>query len=94
MGGPAMDEERMARMLEDPNTLQQLNEAMSNPQFIDMMIESNPTLRNIPNAREVLQSPMMRQMMTDPTMLRQAAQMQRSMRPGGAFPAPEHSFDS
>jgi ubiquilin len=44
-----------------------------------------------PQAREMLQSPMFRQMMTNPDMLRQAAQMRRMMGGGGgssAFPAP------
>jgi ubiquilin len=79
-------------MLSDPATAQMLNEALNNPQMIDLMIQSNPTLRQMgPQAREVLQSPMFRQMMTNPEMLRQAAAMRRMMGGGvgeGAFPAP------
>lgn len=79
----------MQRMMEDPNVQSQMNEALSNPAFIDMLVQSNPMLRNIPNAREVLQSPMMRQMMTNPSMLSNAMRMQRNMRGGNsAFPAP------
>jgi len=82
----------MADMLSDPATAQMMNEALNNPAMIDMMIQSNPTLRQMgPAAREMLQSPMFRQMMTDPNMLRQAARMQRQMGLGGgasAFPAP------
>jgi ubiquilin len=91
MGAPP-SEDQMADMLSDPATAQMLNEALNNPQMIDLMIQSNPTLRQMgPQAREVLQSPMFRQMMTDPNMLRQAAAMRRMM--GGpegasAFPAP------
>jgi len=91
MGAPP-NEDQMADMLSDPATAQLLNEALSNPQMIDLMIQSNPTLRQMgPQAREVLQSPMFRQMMTNPDMLRQAAAMRRMMGGGageGAFPAP------
>jgi ubiquilin len=81
----------MADMLSDPATAQMMNEALNNPQMIELMIQSNPTLREMgPQAREVLRSPMFRQMMTNPDMLRQAAQMRRMMGGGGtsAFPAP------
>jgi ubiquilin len=91
MGAPP-NEDQMADMLSDPATAQMLNEALNNPQMIDLMIQSNPTLRQMgPQAREVLQSPMFRQMMTNPDMLRQAAAMRRMMGGGageGAFPAP------
>src|ERR1700728_2353550 len=91
MGAPP-NEDQMADMLSDPATAQLLNEALNNPQMIDLMIQSNPTLRQMgPQAREVLQSPMFRQMMTNPDMLRQAAAMRRMMGGGageGAFPAP------
>lgn len=76
-------------MMEDPNVQSQMNEALNNPDFIDMLVQSNPMLRNMPNAREVLQSPFMRQMMTNPSMMSNAMRMQRNMRGGGsAFPAP------
>lgn len=90
MSGPMMDEDSISRMMENPNVQQQMNEALNNPDFINMMIESNPMLRNVPNAREILQSPFMRQMMTNPEMMRSAMRMQRTMQPGGnsAFPAP------
>lgn len=89
MGAPP-SEEQMADMLSDPATAQMMNEALDNPQMIEYMIQSNPTLREFPQAREVLRSPMFRQMMTNPTILRQAAQMRRMMNGGGSssFPAP------
>jgi len=89
MGAPPT-EDQMADMLSDPATAQMMNEALNNPQMIEMMIQSNPTLRQMgPAAREMLQSPMFRQMMTNPDMLRQAARMQRQMGGGpAAFPAP------
>lgn len=84
-----MDEERLQRMMSDPNVQQSMNEALNNPDFINMLIESNPMLRNIPNARELINSPFMRQMMSNPQMMTQALRMQRNMgRPESAFPAP------
>lgn len=87
--GPPVDEERIQRMMSDPNVQQSMNEALSNPDFVNMLIESNPMLRNVPNAREIITSPFMRQMMTNPQLMSQAMRMQRSMRGGEtAFPAP------
>lgn len=84
-----MDEERLSRMMSDPNVQQSMTEALNNPAFVNMLIESNPMLRNMPNAREIITSPFMRQMMGNPQMLSQAMRMQRNMRGGeGAFPAP------
>lgn len=87
--GPPLDEENMQRMLSDPNVQQTMNEALNNPDFVNMMIESNPMLRNMPNAREIITSPFMRQMMSNPQLLGQAMRAQRGMGGGGAaFPAP------
>ncbi|KAL0935276.1 Deubiquitination-protection protein dph1 [Colletotrichum truncatum] len=90
MGAPPSDDQ-LAQMLSDPSMLQTMNAALDNPDFINYMIQSNPHLRNVPNAREIIQSPFMRQMMTNPDMLRNVMRMQRSMTGGGgnaAFPAP------
>lgn len=75
-----------------------MNEALQNPQIIDMMIQQNPMLRDMgPGVRQMMQSPMFRRMLTDPNAIRQMSQMQRAMGmgpPGGAgggnaaFPAP------
>ncbi|KAK2612796.1 hypothetical protein QQS21_001248 [Conoideocrella luteorostrata] len=87
--GPPMDEERVQRMMSDPNVQQTMNEALGNPDFVNMLIESNPMLRNMPNAREIITSPFMRQMMTNPQMMSQVMRMQRSMRgEDSEFPAP------
>lgn len=85
-----MDEDQVANMLNNPHVAQQMNEMLNNDQFLEMMIQGNPMLRNNPNAREMLRSPMFRHMMTNPDTLRAAARMQRMMRPGGggSFPAP------
>ncbi|KAJ2893662.1 ubiquitin-domain-containing protein [Zalerion maritima] len=95
---PSMDE--VADMLSNPQSAQLLNEAMSNPGFLDMMIENNPMLRNLPNAREILQQqlPTIRHLMSDPEAMRNMMRM-RSMFEGGmpgaggaggagGFPAP------
>ncbi|KAI8945562.1 hypothetical protein F4801DRAFT_584293 [Xylaria longipes] len=91
MTTPMVDEDQLANMLSNPNVAQQMNEMMNNDQFLDMMIQSNPILRNNPNAREMIRSPMFRQMMTNPEALRSAARIQRMMGRGGAqgaFPMP------
>lgn len=91
MVGSMMDEDQLANMLSNPHVAQQMNEMMNNDQFLDMMIQSNPMLRNNPNAREMVRSPFFRQMMTNPEALRSAARLQRMMRGNsgqGAFPMP------
>lgn len=89
--GPPMDEENLARMMADPNAQQALNEVLGNDDVVNHLIQSNPMLRNVPNAREIIQSPFMRQMMTNPQMMSQMMRMRRGMAGGGgegAFPAP------
>ncbi|KAI0399070.1 hypothetical protein F4802DRAFT_591045 [Xylaria palmicola] len=91
MVGSIVDEDQLANMLSNPNVAQQMNEMMNNDQFLDMMIQSNPMLRNNPNAREFFRSPMFRQMMTNPDALRSAARLHRMMRGSGgqgSFPMP------
>ncbi|KAI8623219.1 hypothetical protein F5Y19DRAFT_391929 [Xylariaceae sp. FL1651] len=91
MVGSMMDEDQLANMLNNPHVAQQMNEMMNNDQFLDMMIQSNPMLRNNPNAREMVRSPLFRQMMTNPDALRSAARLQRMMRGNNsqsAFPMP------
>lgn len=78
-------------MLSNPAVAQSFNEALNNPAFVDFMIQQNPMLRDLPNAREILQSPGFRAMMTNPETIRSAARLRRAM--GGlggasAFPAP------
>ncbi|KAM3560293.1 hypothetical protein ARSEF4850_003711 [Beauveria asiatica] len=86
--GPPMSEESMARMMSDPNVQQTMNEALNNPDFINMLIESNPMLRDMPNARELITSPFMREMMSNPAMLSNAMRVGRGMRGLDSFPAP------
>jgi len=78
-------EEEIARRLEDPNFAQQMNEALSNPQMVDMMINMNPELRAMgPQARQMLQSEGFRRMMTNPEAMRSMMEMRRMMGNGGA----------
>lgn len=92
MGAPP-SEDAMAQMMEDPNMQQMLNEALNNPQMIDMMIRQTPGLQDNASTRAMLASPEFRQMLTNPAAIRQAAQFRRMMQGGGGgasggFPAP------
>lgn len=97
--GPPPDAEQMINMLQNPQFQSTMNEALQNPQLIDMMIQQNPMLRDMgPGVRQMMQSPYFRRMMTDPESLRSITQMQRAMNMGpfgqaggggnAAFPAP------
>lgn len=101
MNQAAPNEDEMLRMMENPIFQSQMNEMLSNPQMIDFIIQSNPQLQAMgPQARQMFQSPMFRQMLTNPEMLRQSMQMasMMGMGPSGAgagapgansgFPAP------
>ncbi|KAL8809487.1 MAG: hypothetical protein Q9223_001247 [Gallowayella weberi] len=77
MGAPP-GPEQMIELLQNPQYASQLNEVLSNPDLVNSMIESNPMLRGMgDSARQALNNPQFRRMMTDPDMLRQMAQMQR-----------------
>ncbi|KAL4779713.1 hypothetical protein BJX76DRAFT_340042 [Aspergillus varians] len=94
--GPPPDADSMLQMLENPQFQSTINEALQNPAMIDMMMQQNPMLRDMPGARQMMQSPEFRRMLTDPNSLRQMMQFQRAMGGlggggaggGGAFPAP------
>lgn len=95
--GPPPDADSMLQMLENPQFQSTINEALQNPAMIDMMMQQNPMLRDMPGARQMMQSPEFRRMLTDPNSLRHMMQFQRAMGGlggggagggGGAFPAP------
>lgn len=95
--GPPPDPEQMITMLENPQFQSTIHEALQNPQVLDMMIQQNPMLRNMPGVRQMIQSPEFLRMMTDPEAIRSITQMQRAMGTGpfggagggqNAFPAP------
>ncbi|KAI4718174.1 hypothetical protein E4T48_05651 [Aureobasidium sp. EXF-10727] len=91
MGAPP-DPDQLLRMLENPAFAQQMNEAMNNPDVINMM-RNNPMLRNNPMAQQMFDNPDLRRMLMNPDFIRMQMNMQRSMGGGGmggagAFPAP------
>lgn len=97
--GPPPSQEDMINMLSNPQFSSMMNEALQNPQVVDMMIQQNPQLRAMgPQARAFLQSDQFRRMITDPQTLRQMGELQRAIGlgpfgqgPGGgnsAFPMP------
>jgi len=78
------------RMLDNPMFISQMNEAMNNPMFQQMM-EQNPAIRDNPMARQMLRDPEMRRMMFSPQAIRQQLRMARmmgGMNGGNSFPAP------
>ncbi|KAL4963111.1 ubiquitin domain-containing protein DSK2 [Aspergillus stella-maris] len=81
--GPPPDPDTVLSMLENPQMQSMLNEALNNPDMINMMIRQNPMLRDMPGAREMLQSEEFRRSMTDPATIRQMAQVQRALRGSG-----------
>ncbi|KAL4953858.1 hypothetical protein BDW69DRAFT_148985 [Aspergillus filifer] len=81
--GPPPDPDTMVSMLENPQFQSLLNEALNNPDMVNMMIQQNPMLRDMPGAREMLQSEEFRRSLTDPAALRQMAQVQRALRGSG-----------
>lgn len=88
--GPPPGPEAMLRQLEDPAFAQQMNEALNNPQVIQML-ENHPMMRDNPMMRNILRDPNMRRMMMNPEMIRMQLQMQQQMGggdAGAAFPAP------
>ena len=96
MGAPP-DPEQMIQMLQNPEFAQTMNAALSNPQFLDMMIRSNPMLQNMgPGVRQMMQSEEFRRMLTDPDTIRHMTQVGRQLGVGPwaggggaeAFPAP------
>ncbi|KAI8620548.1 hypothetical protein BC830DRAFT_1077773 [Chytriomyces sp. MP71] len=66
----------MDQMLNNPQMQASMAALMSNPQFMEMMIASNPQLANMPpEMRAFMQSDAFRRVMSDPNMLRQMMQM-------------------
>ena len=83
--GPPPNPEDMIQLLQNPQFASTLDEALSNPQYIEQMIQSNPMLRGMgPQVRAILQNPEYRRMMLDPNVMRQMHQMQQNMG-GGMF---------
>lgn len=82
-------EDQLTEMMANPAIAQSVNEALNNDSFVDLLLQSNPALRDTPHAREMIQSPMFRAMLTDPEHIRMVGRMRRAMGGGqSAFPAP------
>lgn len=93
MNGAAMpDPEQISEMMSNPMVQESMNNFLSNPQMLDYLIQQSPQLRAMgPQAREMLQSPFFRQMLSNPEMMRGMMQMQQGMGGMGgmpSFPAP------
>lgn len=93
MGSGMPDSEQLSQLMSDPVVQQQMNSMLSNPQMLDYLIQQTPQLRAMgPQAREMLQSPFFRQMMSNPDMMRSMADMARGQMGGmgnaNAFAAP------
>ncbi|KAG5366554.1 Ubiquitin domain-containing protein [Yarrowia sp. B02] len=90
--GQPPSEEDFINMMRQPGYRESVEAMLNNPQMLDMMINSNPQLAAMgPQARQMLQSDQMRQMMTNPDVMQGMMQIQRAMNPetaGSAFPAP------
>ena len=79
MGG-GMDPNMMNQMMQDPNFAQYMSTMLQNPQVLESMISMNPQLAAMgPEVRQMLQSPQFQQMISNPEMLRQVAQMSQQM---------------
>lgn len=89
--GPRPDPEHFARMLDDPNFLQQMNETMNNPMVLEM-IRNSPEFRNNPMMQAMLENPEIRRQMFNPEMMRAQLAAERAMGGRGAgansFPMP------
>ncbi len=85
-------EDQVIDMLSNPNVAQTMSEALGNPAFVDFIMQQNPLLRDNPQARQMLQSPQFRAMMTNPETLRAASRVRQMMGDGSGgmanFPAP------
>lgn len=89
----AIGQEEVLNMLENPIFQSQMNEMLNNPQMVDFLIQQHPHLQAMgPAAREMLQSPFFRQMMTNPDVIRQMSRFQMDISGSGNntsdFPAP------
>lgn len=94
--GSMPDPDHMSEMMSSPMFQEQMNALLSNPQMLDFMINQNPQLRAMgPQVRSMLQSPMFREMMSNPETMRSMMNLSRGMGGAGAgaggagaFPAP------
>lgn len=96
MNSAMPDPDQLSDMMSNPQFQQSMQQMLSDPQMLDFMIQQNPQLRAMgPQAREMLLSPMFRQMLSNPQAMRSMMELNRLMGGGfggaggaGGFPAP------
>lgn len=91
--GQFPDPELLSAMALNPMFQEQMNSLLLNPQMVDFMINQNPQLRAMgPQVRAMLQSPMFREMISNPESLRAMMSLQGGAGAAGgaesSFPAP------
>lgn len=88
--GAFPDPELMNSMMLNPMFQEQMNSLLLNPQMLDFMINQNPQLRAMgPQVRTMLQSPMFREMLSNPETMRSMMNMSRGAAGAApSFPAP------
>lgn len=67
----------MGNMMGNPAMAQMMSSLMSNPEFMEQMIASNPMLQSMmtPEMRQMMRNPEVMRMMSNPAMLQMAMQM-------------------
>ncbi|RPA97551.1 ubiquitin-domain-containing protein [Choiromyces venosus 120613-1] len=74
--GPPPDAEALAQAMNNPQFQSTMNDLLSNPQIMDYLFASNPMLAQLgPEVRQIMQSDMFRQMMSNPQLIRSMSQM-------------------
>ncbi|GMK57916.1 hypothetical protein CspeluHIS016_0407500 [Cutaneotrichosporon spelunceum] len=82
--GNLNDPNAMTGLMDNPEFLRQMSDLLSRPEVVDQMIASNPQLAAMgPQVRQMMQSPMFRQMISNPETLRAMMQMQAAMQGDG-----------
>ncbi|KAJ1969396.1 hypothetical protein IWQ62_000649 [Dispira parvispora] len=71
-GLPSMDPNRLSSLLENPMVQQTMQQMLSNPQMLEMMMSSNSEMANMmtPQMRQVFQNPEAMRTLLDPNVMR------------------------
>ena len=79
---PGMDIEQLTQLMENPMMQQMMDSLLSNPQTLQAMINSDPSMRaameNNPQMAQVLQNPEMLRTMMNPEVMRSMRQLQNA----------------
>lgn len=95
--GAMPNPEDFANMLSQPGVREQMDAMLSNPQMVEMLINSTPQLQGMaPMFRSMMNNPTFRSMLTNPESIRSMMQMRQAMNPAGtsSFPAPGAADDT